>query len=1192
MMTRQEKDRLESVLQTALNQCDFHQARYDENHNEMTFASFEIHFNAVEALHSKFYNAFDVLFPELTEEDKPIYRARADHFLAKYYDLLEKLNEGKHKRVREAEAAKEKPEARSSALKCPRIPLPEFDGTTEKWIKFRDLFESLVHNNNTLSNIEKFQYLEMSMKIPSSQSNILSSFKVNAKDYEAAWKAVCDRYHDTRKILSCHLTSLFSVKKMTSGTATELRKLIDGFAPNLSSLNQMGYVIGECDDFSNLFIVHMVTHRLDDETLKDWRKFNIDNVDDTATWDQLHAFLVAQWRSLDDVQTKKVNQKPSEVKPGAKQHKSYVNNNNNRSAEVCCVLCSDSHFLWSCSKFIQMSMDDRQKTVREHRLCLNCLSKGHQHRDCKSKHRCKTCQKSHHTLLHFDKSITPRPSVDNKPRASEAHSSLSPDANLFEPYVMNKKVNVHVESQNSMTSSSPKMFVAKRQTLLSTVSLQVADANGVLHLGRALLDSGSDANIISTSFANKLQLNLSNTFIPLTGVNEKTSVIRHKTETTVVSRYGPYEKKLEFSVLANITGNIPSQYIDVKELNIPNKYFIADPLFNQPAKVDMLLSADVFYDALLSDKIQLVNGPMLIHTKFGWIIGGSTTSQRPRNCALLSCFNQETRTGDNEIDERLDKFFRFEDFESASSTLTPEEKFCEDLYAKTTTKGDDGRYIVQLPFKSNVGQLGTNFSNAMRQNYSQESRRQKNEQINKLYVDYIEEYISSGHMQEVAPDTGSFGHYLPHHGVVKMSSTSTKLRPVCNASSCSETGLSLNDTLCVGPMVQPESFDILMRFREKKYVMMGDITKMYRQIWIHPPHRKFLRILWRSNPTSDSIRHYQLNTVTFGTSSAPFLATRTIRQIALDFKDDFPAASAVVDSSFYVDDLLFGTDEVEEGLRLRDQIRYMLAKSGMKLCKLMSNTHELLTGLPKKDIEVFDDEDNSIAKALGIVYHPIRDDFSYKLKPMKEGVITKASVLSEIASIYDPIGWLGPVILKSKLFMKGLWMMNLKWNEELPADVQHEWNEFREHFHCLNQVRINRHCVISNHVVVELHGFCDASIVAYGAVIYARSHDECGNVQTSLICAKSRVAPKNQKTLARLELCGATLLSKLITRTISILSVTIEEVTLWCDSTIVLSWLAIPSNRLQTFVGNRELSVARAHAHIHMEACSWQRQSS
>lgn len=447
--------------------------------------------------------------------------------------------------------------------------------------------------------------------------------------------------------------------------------------------------------------------------------------------------------------------------------------------------------------------------------------------------------------------------------------------------------------------------------------------------------------------------------------------------------------------MSSITGQLPSYNINIAQLSIPKECFIADPEFHRSSDVDMLLRAEVFYDALLSEKMYLTNGPMLIHTKFGWIVGGSM-QHKTKSSSFLSCFTRELKTGEVEIAEKLDKFFQADDHDYITTNNTPEEAYCEDVFMKTTSQDESGKFIVQMPFKFNVHELGTNLANAERTLKWQESLRRKDEVYNKLYVEYMEDYIATGHMEEVPPSTDDLAHYLPHHGVLKMSSTSTKLRPVFNASSKSETGVSLNDVLCVGPTVQPESFDILLRSREKKYILTGDITKMYRQIWIHPSQRKYLRILWRSNLDAP-VKHFQLNTVTFGTACAPFLATRALQQLAFDNAKDFPKASAAIQESFYVDDLVLGVDTIDEGMKIRNQIRCILAKSGMLLCKLSANHPSLLEDLPKHDIESTEDEENRVTKKLGIGYKTTTDDFCYHLKPMKNEVkVTKATILSRV----------------------------------------------------------------------------------------------------------------------------------------------------------------------------------------------------
>lgn len=129
--------------------------------------------------------------------------------------------------------------------------------------------------------------------------------------------------------------------------------------------------------------------------------------------------------------------------------------------------------------------------------------------------------------------------------------------------------------------------------------------------------------------------------------------------------------------------------------------------------------------------------------------------------------------------------------------------------------------------------------------------------------------------------------YLPHHAVLKEESTSTKLRVVFDASMPTSSGKSLNDCLLVGPTIQPELFDILIRFRQHPYVLIGDIVKMYRQVMIKPEHRLHQSILWRTNP-DEPPTSFSLNTVTYGVASALFLAIRSLQQLSRDFERTHP----------------------------------------------------------------------------------------------------------------------------------------------------------------------------------------------------------------------------------------------------------------------------------------------------------------
>ncbi|GFW13796.1 integrase catalytic domain-containing protein [Trichonephila clavipes] len=310
-------------------------------------------------------------------------------------------------------------------------------------------------------------------------------------------------------------------------------------------------------------------------------------------------------------------------------------------------------------------------------------------------------------------------------------------------------------------------------------------------------------------------------------------------------------------------------------------------------------------------------------------------------------------------------------------------------------------------------------------------------------------------------------------------------------------------------------------------------------IWINPDQRKLQRILWREN-MDEPIKTFELSTVTYGTTSAPFLATRTLKQLALDEAGNFPLGSSVVMSDMYIDDILTGAETLLEAKELKNQLMNIFAKG-----------------------------DSSEIKVLGVYWNPKHDCFSFRVKIDLHELNTKRDVLSTIARIYDPLGLLGPVVAKAKIFLQKLWMLKIDWTDFLPDTINREWRQFVESLQVVNDININRCIVVEQPEVIELHGFSDASQSAYGAVVYCKSITSDGKMLVHLIASKSRVAPTKQTTIPRLELCAAVLLAKLVHRVKQALKLNVTNTFLWSNSMIVLSWIRKESYQLKTFVANR-----------------------
>ena len=567
---------------------------------------------------------------------------------------------------------------------------------------------------------------------------------------------------------------------------------------------------------------------------------------------------------------------------------------------------------------------------------------------------------------------------------------------------------------------------------------------------------------------------------------------------------------------------------------------------------------------------------VLQKTLFGWIVSGKIVSPVSPVKALCGFVADP-------LHNQLERFWKVEEVPSPR-ILSSEEESCERHFERFTARSvETGRYTVRLPFNDRKSQLGESYSITHRRLVSLERSLIKNPERKPQYHDFLNEYEALGHMSELSSDDRS-GFYLPHHAVFKQTSLTTKTRVVFDGSAKTTTGISLNDCLMVGPTIQDDLLSILLRFRLHAYVLTADLEKMYRQIEVHPADRAFQKILFRSS-VNEQVKSYTLNTVTYGTASASFLATRALKQLALDEAARHPVASAVIIRDFYVDDLLTGARTEAEASVICDGLLSIMKAGGLNLRQWASNEPALITELQgaKTDSLLCLNLDETV-KTLGIFWNAQRDSIAYSVSISTiSSRVTKRVILSQIARLFDPLGLLGPIITTAKLVMQALWRLQLDWDESVPLDTHTHWSAFYSQLPKLQTLSINRCTVIPGYTKLQLHGFCDASERAYGACLYVRSVDIDGKTAVHLLCSKSRVAPLQSISIPRLELCSAKLLANLYdTAAQSLSRFDFEKTMLWSDSTITLHWLRKSPSTLMTFVANRVSEIQKLTS-----ACEW-----
>ncbi|XP_076377847.1 uncharacterized protein LOC117225086 [Megalopta genalis] len=231
-------------------------------------------------------------------------------------------------------------------------------------------------------------------------------------------------------------------------------------------------------------------------------------------------------------------------------------------------------------------------------------------------------------------------------------------------------------------------------------------------------------------------------------------------------------------------------------------------------------------------------------------------------------------------------------------------------------------------------------------------------------------------------------------------------------------------------------------------------AKMYRQVLVEVKDRRIQRILWRRN-TTDPIQTYELNTVTYGTASATFLATRVLHQVGLECAERLLETSRIIINDFYVDDLLTGTETILDAQKLRDEITNILEQAGFQLRKWVTNSPNIL----KNNLEPVEEKEISIdkdPKTLGLLWSPDEDLLRFSLSFEKHRRVTKRVILSEIAQIFDPLGIIGPIITRAKIIMQELWQLKTGWDESISQELHTQWQQYRNDLQELVSLKIPR----------------------------------------------------------------------------------------------------------------------------------------
>ena len=1038
---------------------------------------------------------------------------------------------------------------KTARVKLPKLEVRKFSGRLEQWQEFWDCYESAIHLNESLSDVDKFSYLRGLLLEPARSA--IAGFSLTAANYAAAVELLKKRFGKKTAIQRTLVNELLNTRPVFNDSDTvRLRNLYDFVESKYRALQALQV---EEQHYSEIVVPVLL------KGIPDSIRLTITRGTNYLEWSvqELLAALLTEVELREDhclSQRGSSDRRKVPVIPTANALFA-------KKGEIKgCAFCLGNHTPESCTKVNDIG--ERKKLLIRFGRCFKCISKGHRARDCEKTVQCKHCKGSHNTCLC--------------------------EAKLGQTFGENNTRLVENSVNTQLVGTECRIALQTAQAIIS------GGSQGRI---RVLFDSGSHRSFVTAKAASKYDLPVVRkewVTISTFGQKGKESGLREVVRFDIKPLNGGRVQVLEAYVVPVIS-HISNEHVEVIKNDFPH---LRDLWFSDVCQskdeleIDLLVGADYLWEF---QKGRTVRGeaeePVAVETELGWVLSGPLKKRDHLENSQTSSQDVSVNfVGHDSVD--LDKasldleISRLWDLESLGIKSQGDEVH-ESFENEIEFVG--GRYSVKLPWKQGHDPLPNNYDNSLSRMKGQLRKLKREPDILTEYDSIIKDQLAAGVIEKVAEleEASDKVHYLPHHAVIRRDAETTKLRIVYDASSkATKNEISLNDCLHTGPSLNPLLFDILVRFRENKIALVGDIEKAFLNVAVDEKDRDSLRFLWVEDVRDHnlSIAVYRFCRVVFGLNASPFLLNGTIRHHLATFAQRDPEFVKRMLEGFYVDDLVTGEGTTDKAFTLYQKVRDRLAMGGFNLRKWKTNDPDLRekircseSGKTAREVKRLEDEETYAKsklepqgeakgeKVLGQAWDSDNDtlhfNFAVLANKAKSLEATKRNVLSLLASLFDPLGIVSPVTVSMKILFQEICNQKLDWDENLKGETKLRWDKWVQDLTITNEIRVNR-CLydsVGAEEVTEcyLHGFGDASKKAYCALIYFVYRTTDGKTHVRLLASKTRVAPLKELSIPRLELMSARILAQLMHTVKNALHSQrkLNGVKFWLDSKTALSWI-------------------------------------
>ena len=1103
-------------------------------------------------------------------------------------------------------------EAVSPRVKLPKLELKRFDGDVTKWCTFWDTFEASIHNNTSIATIDKFNYLISLLEKVASEA--IACLSITTANYEEAIAILRGRFGNKQMIINKHMEGLLNMAPVTSNHDLRgLRRIYHLVEVHVRGLKALGV---SSESYGNLLSSVLMNKIPQELRLIVSREIKQGDWELDPLLKALHQELEARERAMG-----------ATVSLPARRKDQYCNDPPTASAltstshpSPTCTYCKQPHASNKCKTVTDVQA--RREILRKNGRCYVCLKKYHLSRDCPSQNKCFKCNGRHHiSICTSHTPLTPPSDKSQSKEGTNQRDKCSPESAPAVMFISSKTPILLQTAQAVINKTGSAGGGRKIRIILDSGSQRSYITN---HLKKDL----------------NLQVDHQETMLIKTfGSKEEKSQNCDVVHFSIKLLDGKDMQMSAYSVPL-ICEPLSGQTVDLAKnmYDFLSDLHLADyPREAGPAEVHILIGSDQYWQLVTGEVRRGDSGPMAVHTRLGWVLSGPvedpTHDSDPSvnlvsSTHVLRCASEPTHP---ENDDLIGELKRFWDLESLGISSSEQSVYSQFINTITFRRG---RYEVHLPWKDTHPLLPDNYETSLKRLKNLLNRLKEDPNVLLEYDAVIKEQIKSGIVEEVSkPECGEVGrvHYLPHHAVIRRDKETTRLRIVYDAS-CKSNGPSLNDCLYTGPAISQKILDIILRFRTNRKAFVGDIEKAFLNVAVAEEDRDVLRFLWVDDIKKESpeVIVWRFARVIFGVSSSPFLLNATVKHHMERYEEDDPEFVKTFLRSIYVDDLSMGGDTDEEAYQVYIKSKLRLAEGGFNLRKFVTNSADLRNRIEENESRlhsghptlptskrntsdeenpevtavndntrklVFEDEqsytkstlggiqgnDNPVQKILGVQWNLVEDQLKFDIstiaKQASESTPTKRNIASIAAKFYDPIGFLSPVVVQFKLLFQELCESKTDWDDTLEGELLTKWNKLVSSLQDVQPFCLER-CYFKEPrdtvVHCNLHGFCDASLNAYSAIVYLEIKTT-SQIYTRFVASKTRVAPLSKETIPRLELLGAVILARLISAVKEALEceLPIKKITCWSDSEIVLCWIRNTDKEWKQFVQHRVTDIRR-----------------